>query len=75
MNMNRLKELRKFQGLSQVELAKRTGISNQAISFYERGKRNPKIETWQRLASFFKEPISYVMGVDDYEKVGVVKNE
>lgn len=70
--MNRLKELRKSQGLSQVELAKRTGISNQAISFYERGKRNPKIETWQRLADYFNVSIPYARGKMDTELIAKI---
>ena len=72
MNMNRLKELRKFQGLSQVELAKRTGISNQAISFYERGKRNPKIETWQRLADYFNVSVPYAQGDIDTKLIAKI---
>lgn len=62
--MNRLKELRKSHSLSQAELAKETGISNQAISFYENGKRQPKIETWQKLADFFKVSVPYLQGYE-----------
>lgn len=61
--MNRIKELRKSHSLSQAELAKETGISNQAISFYENGKRQPKIETWQRLAKFFNVSVPYIQGL------------
>lgn len=68
MNMNRLKELRKAQGLSQVELARKTSISNQAISFYENGKRQPKIEAWQKLANFFEVPVEYLQGISDNKK-------
>lgn len=70
--MNRLKELRKFQGLSQVELAKRTGISNQAISFYEREKRNPKIETWQKLADYFNVSVPYAQGDIDTKLIAKI---
>ena len=42
---NRIKKLRKKAGLNQSQLAQQTGISEQSISKYERGKRNPKIET------------------------------
>lgn len=45
--MNRLKELRLKRGLSQQELAKKVGISNQSISSYEKGVRKPKIEAWK----------------------------
>ena len=70
--MNRLKELRKSKGLSQVELAKKTGISNQAISFYERGERHPKIETWQKLADYFNVSVPYAQGDIDTELIAKI---
>lgn len=60
--MNRLRELRKEQGLSQSELAKKVGVSNQVISFYENNKREPKIENWQKLADFFGVSVPYLQG-------------
>lgn len=72
MNMNRLKELRKSQGLSQAELARKIGISNQAISFYESGKRHPKIETWQKLADYFNVSVPYTQGDIDTELIAKI---
>lgn len=63
--MNRIKQLRKEKGLSQIQLAKKTGISSQSISKYECGERNPKIEKWQKLATFFNVSIPYLQGVDE----------
>jgi len=59
---NRIKELRLEKGLSQRKLAEETGISQQSLSFYEKGDRNPKIETWQKLADYFNVSIGYVQG-------------
>lgn len=59
---NRIKELRKKAGLNQSQLAQQTGISEQSISKYERGQRNPKIENLEVLANFFKVPVSYLRG-------------
>lgn len=59
---NRIKKLRKKASLNQSQLAQQTGISEQSISKYERGKRNPKIETIEALADFFKVPVSYLRG-------------
>lgn len=70
--MNRLKELRKAQGISQAELARRTGVSNQAISFYETGKRQPKIETWKKLADYLNVSIPYVRDNIDTELIAKV---
>lgn len=63
---NRIKELRLQNKLSQKELADKVGLSNQSISFYESGKREPKIEAWQKLAKFFNVSIPYLQGVTDF---------
>lgn len=65
MPKNRIAELRKGKNLSQAELAEQTGLTRQAISLYEIGKREPKLATWIRLANFFDVPISYLQGVSD----------
>lgn len=62
MRKNRIKDLRLQKGLSQSELAKKVGISNQVISFYENNKREPKIENWQKLADFFGVSVPYLQG-------------
>ena len=59
---NRIKELREKEGLTQKQLAKKAGLSNQSISFYEANRRKPKIETWKRLADFFGVSVPYLQG-------------
>jgi transcriptional regulator with XRE-family HTH domain len=39
-----LRKLRKEKGLSQQELAKKAGVSQQVIGHYEKGIRAPKLE-------------------------------
>ena len=63
--MNRIKELRQNKGLSQAELAQKVGISEQSVSFYENDRRKPKIETWNRLADFFKVSVPYLQGLSE----------
>ena len=46
----RIKELREQRGLTQVELARRSGISQGQISSIERGKRGYTSETIEALA-------------------------
>ena len=51
--MNRIKQLRQERQLSQRKLGEIINASNQAVSAYESGIRNPKEETWKALADFF----------------------
>lgn len=60
---NRIAKLRKEKNLSQAQLAKETGLTRQAISLYEIGKREPKLETWVKLADFFNVPVPYLQGI------------
>lgn len=47
---DRIRKARKAKGYTQEELAKLLGVSFAMIGQYERGERNPKIETLQRIA-------------------------
>ena len=64
--MNRIKELRKENGISLNELSLKTGISSPTLSRYETGKRKPKIENWQKLADFFEVPVPYITGESNH---------
>lgn len=63
--MNRIKEVRKKKGLSLQQVADAVGLGNNTISRYETGKREPKLETWKKLAEYFNVPTSYLMGLSD----------
>ncbi|MBZ1528828.1 helix-turn-helix domain-containing protein [Leuconostoc mesenteroides] len=66
--MNRISELRKETNTSQTELAKLLGVTRQAISLYEKwpdkGGREPKIDTWEKLANFFGVSVPYIQGLN-----------
>ena len=59
---NRIKELRENKKLTLVELSKKVKIPNNTLSQYENKKRNPKPETWQKLADFFGVSVPYLQG-------------
>lgn len=65
--MNRIKELRQSKGLTQAELAKKVGVTRQAVSLYEKGQIKPKIETRQKLAKYFGVSVPYIKGELDTE--------
>ena len=54
--------LRKREGLSQTELAKRTGLTRSAISMYETGRREPDLETFEIFADFYNVDMNTIMG-------------
>lgn len=72
--MNRIKEIRQEKNLSQTDIAKALGVTRQAISLYEKGDREPKLETWQKLADFFGVSVPYLQGVSDIDDPNFYKN-
>lgn len=58
----RLKSLRQEFKLSQMELATQIGLSKSSINMYERGEREPGIETIKKFASFFNVDTDYLLG-------------
>lgn len=59
---NRIKELRKLNKISQKDLVSNLGITQQALSNYEKEKRIPDQQTWQALADFFNVSVDYLKG-------------
>ena len=65
---NRLKEIRQEKKLTLKEVSSQLEqnnlrISPDALAKYERGDREPKLETWQKLADFFNVPVDYLLGI------------
>ncbi|MEG1982054.1 MAG: helix-turn-helix transcriptional regulator [Clostridia bacterium] len=60
-----LKELRKKEGLSQVDLAEKLGFSKSLVGLYETGGRKPSFEALETVADYFNVSIDYLMGKDD----------
>lgn len=59
-----IKKIRESKGLTQKEVAKAMGISQQAYSQYESGKRVPKSETIERIAKALDAQYSDFFGLD-----------
>lgn len=63
-NNNRLKELRLNHGYTLDDIESRTGIKRGTYSNYENHNTEPKLETWQQLASFFDVSVPYLQGLE-----------
>ena len=61
----RLKELRKKNGYTQVSLASELGVSKGTIAMWEVGKRKPDFETLCNLSEFFDVRTDYILGQSD----------
>lgn len=49
--LNRIRELRKYLGISQEELAKKCGVSRQTVNAIENNKYDPTLTLAFRLAA------------------------
>ncbi len=56
-----LKLLRTYHQYSQIELAKRLGISNSYLSELEKGDKTPGLDLLGRYSEVFKMPVSSIM--------------
>jgi transcriptional regulator with XRE-family HTH domain len=56
-----LKEERLRQGVSMSELARQAGLSQQMVSYVERGMRMPTLDTLLRIAEVMKMPLWKVL--------------
>lgn len=65
---NRLKEIRTKKGLSLEQVGKGVGLATNTISRYETGKREPKLDTWLKLADFFGFSVPYLQGAPAYSR-------
>ena len=68
---NRLKELRKAKGMTQVSLQMQTGIEQALLSKFESGDRVPPTETLLRLADFYNVSIDYILCRTDKPEVNI----
>ncbi len=66
MISERIKELRLENNLSQMQLAKKIGVSQKAIDFWERGVNEPKASYIIALSDFFDVSCDFLLGKKDY---------
>lgn len=61
----RLKDLRKENNLSTMQLANVLGVGDSTISRWENGLRVPSIDHLYNIAIFFKVSSDYLIGLED----------
>ena len=65
--LERLKQLRKYENITQNDLAKELGISQNSYSQYETGVRELPIDILIKLADFYFTSTDYILGLTDYK--------
>lgn len=59
--MNRIRQLRKKEGLTLQQVADAIGVTNNTLSRYETGKREPSVQFLIKLANFFDVTVDYLI--------------
>ncbi|MCH5314567.1 MAG: helix-turn-helix transcriptional regulator [Eubacterium sp.] len=61
----RIKELRKKSGMTQMDLAKKLGVTKGTISTWETGSRSPNYDVVDQMCEMFRASMDYLMGRTD----------
>lgn len=70
---DKIQMLRKQQGWSQQQLAKKIGTSGPIVGRYERGEMTPSVEVAKKLADTFEVTLDFL--VDDTGKTAEIKDK
>ena len=62
---DRFKQLRKERGLTQQGLATELGFTKSSVNMYERGEREPGLESLETIADFFNVDMDYLLGASN----------
>ena len=65
----RIKELRKKKGISQLRLATDLNTTQNTISRYETGEREPGINELIKIADYFNVSVDYLIGRTENPKI------
>ena len=61
----RLQEIRRYAGLTQEELADKSGLTVESISNMERGLFGPKFDNLEKLAAILNVPVKALFEFDE----------
>jgi len=73
--LNRIRDLRIEKNISQADLAKLLNTTQQSISFYEIGKRDPDTRTLEFLSGYFSVSIDYLLCRSDTKNPDKIIND
>ena len=68
---HQIRTLRLVRGMSQVELARRLGVTKQSVSNWENDNIQTSIEMLKKLADIFSVSTEYLLGLEKEEFIDV----
>ena len=71
----KIREIRISKGITQKQLAEKLNTSQQNLAQYENGKRNPKLETLQRIATALDVAISNLLTKEYIMQGNITRND
>ena len=71
----RLKQLRKEKGLTQVTLAETLVVSKGTVAMWETGKRMPGFDMLARLSELFDKRVDYIIGTSEDHRSATLTEE
>lgn len=66
---NRLRQLRKAKGYTQIKVQMETGVEQALLSKYENGERIPPTDTLVKLADFYGVSVDYLLHRTDNPQI------
>ena len=63
-----LKKLRKLKNLNQQKVAMDLNITQEALSYYENGKREPNLQMLANMSKYFNVSIHYLIMGEEFDK-------
>jgi len=61
----KLRELRKFKGVKQKDVAEAIGVSSSTYANYEQGLREPSNQILVALCKYYQVSADYLLGLED----------
>ena len=68
MRLEGFRKIRKQKGINQQELAMKFGLSREALSHYETGRREPSLQLLLDMSKYFNVSINYLITGEEFEK-------
>ncbi|WP_445487589.1 helix-turn-helix domain-containing protein [Niallia sp. 03133] len=75
IRQERIRELRKKQGLTLMELAEKTGLSSSLLSQIERGLVDPTVSSFWKICTALNVPLTYFFPGSEEDRLLVRKGE